>query len=195
MPYMPEYLDDNLNTEGDTMNEPDYEKALDSILRRPAGRPKKRPIKRAGRPVMPDSEKHKSLSVSLSPEAIAALEKERRRRSTSSVRNTCSTSQVVEDLIRQVLMGEDRASIAGQLSQLSDDLKEFYEIARLAKAVWGRSQSGLPGEVDGVMERLTKKFNALQRRQGIEPTPMPWEVDDEPPLPEPEEADEGGYVL
>ena len=177
------------------MREPDYEKALDSILPRSVGRPKKRKTgKRLGRPIVPDSEKRKPLSVTLSPTSLAALEKERRRRSTSSVRNKCTSSWVIEDLIRQVLMDEDRVSIAGQLSQLSDELKGFYEIARDAKAVWKRSMSGLPGEVDGVMERLTKKFNALQRGQGIEPEPMPWEVDDDPPLADPED-DSGDVVL
>lgn len=164
------------------MREPDYEKALDTILPRPKPEPRpKKPAKpkaRVGRLPVPVEKRRKPISFSLPPDAIKALENERSRRRGSSVRGMYPMSQVVEDLIREVLLNDERASLAGQVARLSEELAAFYDIAREAKAVWGRSTSGLPAPVDRVMERLTKRYNTMQRAQGAEPEPMPWEEQD-----------------
>lgn len=144
------------------------------------GRPKTRKRKQGGgRPSIPPEQHRISLSISLPMDAMNAVEQERRRCSgLSARRQTYPKSRVIEALVRQVLMNDERAAIAAQAAQLAAELKEFYEIARDAKTAWGRSTNGLPAPVDRVMERLTKRFNAMQKAQGAEPEPMPWEEQD-----------------
>lgn len=172
------------------MREPDYEKALDSILPRPVGRPKKKSTKRMGRPRLPEAEKRKPISISLSPDIIRAIEQERRRCSMVKMKTGYSTSHVIEDLVRQVLMNDERASAAGRESALADELRYFYDLGKNARSVWWRNMSGLPGEIDGVLEKLTKKFIAYQKSRNIEEPLYPPGFDDDPP-----EDDSGDFVL
>lgn len=143
------------------------------------GRPKIRKRKPGGgRPPVPVAQHRMSISISLPPDIINVIEQERRRYAVTKAKAGYSKSRVIENAIRQTLLNDSRASIEGQAGALATELKAFYEIARLAKSVWGRSMSGLPGEVDGVLEALTARFDAYQRAHGIEPAPMPWEAED-----------------
>ena len=173
------------------MKETDYEKELDKILPRTTGRPKKS-NKRMGRPKVPDSEKRKAICISLSPAMLAVLEKERIRCSDASMKREYSTSHVIEDLIRQVLLNDERATVASREVALAAELRYFYELGKDARSVWWKNMSGLPGEIDGVLEKLTKKFREYRKSQGIEERLYPPEFDDDPPAPE---DDSGEYVL
>lgn len=175
------------------MREPDYEKALDSILPRPVGRPKK-PRKQMGRPPVPENKRRKAISISLPPDIIEAIERERRRCGDARMQRGYSTSHVIEDLVRQVLMNDHRASAASRESALAEELRYFYALGQDARSVWWRNMSGLPGEIDGVLERLTKKFIAYQKARNIEEPLYPPGFYDDAPAVEPED-DSGDFVL